>query len=175
MSTFDTGFLVLLFHFLFRNFFQKFPGIIFPFSEFYGIVQFGLFHAYTSDRVDSWITKNQIQISLVIFRYITILPVANKLMLNRYFFRMLQIEWIKLSPVQCGKIEVRKTFCYYFFCYFFEALSCPYGFSPFFIFWNHIIILPFQFRNYKSLLLFFILHFYYILITPLFYLHLLLL
>lgn len=115
---FDTGFLVLLFHFLFWNFFQKFPGIIFPFSKFYGIVQFGLFHAYTSDRVDSWITKNQIQVSLVIFRYITILPVANKLMLNRYFFRMLQIEWIKLSPVQCGKIEVRKTFCYYFFCIF---------------------------------------------------------
>ena len=93
---FDTGFLVLLFHFLLRNFFQKFPGIIFPFSEFYGVVQFGLFHAYTSDRVDSWITKNQIQISLIIFRYITILPVANKLMLNRYFFRMLQIEWIGL-------------------------------------------------------------------------------
>lgn len=43
-------------------------------------------------------------------------------------------------------------------------------FLPLFISLDHIIILPFQFRNYKSLLLFFILHFYYILITPLFYL-----
>lgn len=144
MSTFDTGFLVLLFHFLLRNFFQKFPGIIFPFSKFYGIVQFGLFHAYTSDRVDSWITKNQIQISLVIFRYITILPVANKLMLNRYFFRMLQIEWIKLSPVQCGKIEIRKTFCYYFFCIFSKLFHVHMVSPPFLFLW---IILSYYLSN----------------------------
>ena len=132
---FDTGFLVLLFHFLFWNFFQKFPGIIFPFSKFYGIVQFGLFHAYTSDRVDSWITKNQIQVSLVIFRYITILPVANKLMLNRYFFRMLQIEWIKLSPVQCGKIEVRKRSAITFSA-FFRSSFMSIWFLPLFYFFG---------------------------------------
>ena len=141
---FDTGFLVLLFHFLFWNFFQKFPGIIFPFSKFYSIVQFGLFHAYTSDRVDSWITKNQIQVSLVIFRYITILPVANKLMLNRYFFRMLQIEWIKLSPVQCGKIEIRKTFCYYFFCIFSKLFHVHMVSPPFLFLW---IILSYYLSN----------------------------